>query len=137
MAVDRRSVGRTLRTRIELTRQDVVNGMKLIRFRGKLISVRQSKELAKLRNGNRYVLHVSKEQRLDCYDTAHTGMCLASMSNSPTGLVHKSSGMAPEPNARLTSNPKDPSELWLILIKPILPHQEIFWRYGSSYKLGE
>ena len=126
-------IGSTLRTQLRVTQQDVDNRLRMISFHG--ITLNKIELAAKLKYSgkkNQYLLKLSGGKFLDCEETCLKGICIASMSNSPTRLTLRHSVTKAEANMELI---RDRDELWLVPIRTIEPGEELFWRYGSSFKL--
>ena len=82
-----------------------------------------------------YAHRIRKNTVLDCYDKCNQGLCLGSKSNSALHLFHRTTMEPAKNNATNTYDPKTKVMSLKSLSLSIPAHTEIFYPYGSSYKL--
>ena len=82
-----------------------------------------------------YTHRIRKNTVLDCYDKCNQGLCLGSKSNSALHFFHRTTMEPAKNNATNTYDPKTKVMSLKSLSMSIPAHTEIFYPYGSSYKL--
>ena len=127
-----KSVGGSMRTNVSITQKDLKSNA--VCFIGDNISALQKEQRDKGRmKPSEYTLALPGGRFLDCERTNRLNMCLASKSNSPTNLFKKGTNVRAQANMRVVHIK---GKLWLQFIRPVDKGDELFWKYGTSFKLN-
>lgn len=106
---------------------DILEKSKFAIFCGDKITIEEFNKRKSNGKGG-YGLRLDKKYILDCYNEAQSGVCLASMANSPLNLT-----TSPKANAKLIVNN---GQAYLVALSHIDKNHEILYNYGSLYQMN-
>jgi hypothetical protein len=82
-----------------------------------------------------HTIYVRQDLYLDCREQRYSGICKASLSNSPY-YANKADGSQCIANCKCTiSGPSDRKLVRLVATRPILAGEEIMWNYGANHQI--
>jgi hypothetical protein len=115
-------------------------GEHIIHFIGEIINRQELQERTAAGRGGYILANRGETQFLDCYETAQSGRCLASMANSPLGCRFAGeNGPKASANSKLVvSMYSQELNLWSLKArKTIKEGEEILFRYSRNYVFPE
>ena len=144
VTISKKSINYGLFSKLGYRKDDLIT-----EFKGKLRSIKEWNEICETQPQRRaYGIQSSEYGNiLDCYDHYKDGLCIASASNSSTGLKHKITGILAQPNCRLVVPIVKRGERKRFYLRAgpldclpnffIRPNTELLWDYGDDYEYYE